>query len=607
MLIDKDNLIRSIRRESWAQGVSAEKEFWLSLMDWVEEHVLYSYLAHVIGQVDEIVVIDPDLPERRIFEQASRFMVEFLGAHHASVRLYEPQTEKMLSFGSHPSEEETREKFIPLEGNIAGQVVKTLEPVMVPNLLNDERYRNKAAARRKGVFSLMAIPLEIARFSPHERDTVGVIQIYFKDKDRTFSPLEIQVATLMSKRLSFVLNRKKIHTMHKTNEKKDVIIKIIFRMLGTRGGVKLKEVFNRVIPELAEVVNLQSSALFSASNDLDSVILEAGYPEVGSYHSIGKRFAVSKEPAFELAMGLRDYQGASVHEVVTPSYILVVDPQESQYISEGLKKVAQRHNINSILYVPLSVDGELSHIITFDALDQRRYYREDEIDLFLFLGRELMKAQKMERLDDALHDFKNPAIATAGFARRLKKILEDKNCEACNGQIRNYVNILFEETSRLQELALSIYQVGSEQVVDLSEVLKRRFEINKEAIREQLKQNVRLKEGPFEQDLRVKCYPIHLERVFDNLLNNATKAIPLKGGVLCIRTYAADGWACAEITNTGLISDTDRARLLKGQGEGRGLYITNRIIRLLKGKIRVQGCKDKTTLIVKLPLAETNG
>jgi signal transduction histidine kinase len=214
-----------------------------------------------------------------------------------------------------------------------------------------------------------------------------------------------------------------------------------------------------------------------------------------------------------------------------------------------------------------------------------------------------MKAQKMERLDDTLHDFKNPAIAIAGFARRLKALVEEEIGEDAKTQIHRYLDILFQETSRLQELALSIYQVGQEQVVDLEEVLRKRFEINKEAIREQLKQNITLREGPFEPNLPVKCYVTHLERVFDNLLNNATKAIPLRGGVLSIRTYADGEWACAEISNTGHIYEEDRHRLLEGdgQGGGRGLYITDRILRLLKGKIQIKGGMQTTTFVVSLP------
>ena len=104
------------------------------------------------------------------FETLERFMVEFLGAHHASVRIYDPQSEQMLSFGSYPSEEEQRQTFIPLEGSIAGEVVKSLRTCLVPNILDEELYQNKDVIRKKGVHSLMAIPLEITRFFPSERD-----------------------------------------------------------------------------------------------------------------------------------------------------------------------------------------------------------------------------------------------------------------------------------------------------------------------------------------------------------------------------------------------------------------------------------------------------
>ncbi len=602
MWINVRKLAQALEEHPWAREISQEPERWRQFLDWIETNLLSDFLGRVTSKVDEIVEIDPDLPEPRILERATQYMVEFLEADSASVRIYDPQSGQMLSYGSYPSQERKRQTFIPLEGTIAGEVVKTRKAVLVPNILTDERYKNKKIALRKGIHSLMAVPLEIPRFFPHERDTVGVIQIYYPDKDREFSPLEVQIAELLAKRLSFVIARKKILSMHRVNEKKDAIVRHIFRSLGSRGGIKMEEVFNKVIPELADMVNVQSCALFSVTRDYEHVVLEAGYPQKEGYHSIGKSFLVSSEPAFEVLLGLSEYRGEGVYEVVTPHYILVVDPQRSELISEHMRQFASQHNINSILYIPLHVEGEITHFMTFDAIEQRQRYMEDEIEVFMFLGRELMKAQRMERLDDILHDFKNPAIAIAGFARRLKKLLETDDISESMDQVRRYVDILFEETSRMQELALSIYEVGREQVVDLSQVLRRRFEINKEAIREQLKQNVTLEEGPFETGLMVCCYRIHLERVFDNLLNNATKAIPNRGGRLSIRTFRQGQWACAEIKNTGQISEEDKAKLLEGEGEGRGLYITHRIIRLLNGKIDMETTPKSTTFIVRLPI-----
>ena len=37
----------------------------------------------------------------------------------------------------------------------------------------------------------------------------------------------------------------------------------------------MKDIFNRLIPELADIINLQSCALFSVSSDREQVVLEA--------------------------------------------------------------------------------------------------------------------------------------------------------------------------------------------------------------------------------------------------------------------------------------------------------------------------------------------
>jgi signal transduction histidine kinase len=427
------------------------------------------------------------------------------------------------------------------------------------------------------------------------------MQIYYPEDGRIFAPLEVQAAELMARRVSFTIARKKILSLFRVNEKKEAIVRKIFLTLGLREGVKMRDVFNRVMPEIADIVNVQSCALFSVSEDMEHVVLEAGYPDYAGYHGVGKSFTVASEPAFEVVLNRRFFVEESPSEVITPSYVLVRDPQNSRVVSKNLKQFATTHNINSILYIPLNVGEEITHFITFDALDQRKRYTEEEIEIFLFLGRELMKAQRMERLDDILHDFKNPALATAGFARRLKSMLEKGDLRQNDPTVKKYLDILLDETTRLQEMALSIYQPGEQQIVNLAEVLKNRFEINKEAIRELMKQNIELREGPFEDPMYVRCYPLHLERILDNLLNNATNAVPPQGGILTIRTYLDGKWACAEITNSGLISEEERLRLLEGEGRGRGLYITHRIIGLMKGKIDIRLGKNTTTLVVCLP------
>lgn len=597
-----DHPLKALREEPWAQEVQ-DDAFWDRLATSLKEALLPGFLREISRKVDEIVEIDPDLTEQEILTKVTGYMVEFLEALWASVRIYDPDTGHMLSYGSYPYQEEARVTYIPLENTIAGEVVKTKKTYLVPSILKEPLYQNKGVISRWGVQSLMAVPFLIPRFFPHERETVGVIQIYYTEENRTFPPLDIQVAELMARRLSFVIARKKILSLYKINEKKEAIVQNIFQKTGFREGIKMKDVFNRVIPEIADIINVQSCALFSVSGDLEQVVLEAGYPEASGYHGIGKSFLVKSEPAFELVLRRRILTEESPYEVVTPSYVLVVDPQKSQKISNNLKRFAANHNINSILYIPLEVGEEVTHLMTFDALDMRKGYSEWEIEIFLFLGRELMKAQRMEQLDDTLHDFKNPAIAIAGFARRLKNLLDQETPQKENASIKKYLDILVEETNRMQEMALSIHRAGKEQIVNLTEILIKRFEINKEVIKEMFKTNVTFEEGPFHDPLPVPCYPIHLERILDNLLNNATKAIPLQGGMLAIRTFIDRQWACVEIANTGQISEEDRLKLQEGESQGRGIHITHRLVRLLRGQIEVKIGEKSTRIVLRFPMS----
>ena len=138
MLRDLESLAQEIQQEPWAKQLPVDNDFWKSLVQWIEDYMFSEFFVKLIGQVDEIVEIDPDLSEPAIFETAARHLVNFLGAHSASVRIYDPQSKQMLSYGSFPSEEERRETFIPLEDSIAGEVVKTRETILVTDLLKDE-------------------------------------------------------------------------------------------------------------------------------------------------------------------------------------------------------------------------------------------------------------------------------------------------------------------------------------------------------------------------------------------------------------------------------------------------------------------------------------
>lgn len=570
------------------------------LYEWLETYVLAPFLNLLAGEIEGVLGIDPSQKEEYILQKVTEKMVQFLGAQSGSVRIFDPHTKQLLNYGSYPSEEEIRERYVPVEGTIAGEVLKTKRPYVAEDLLEDEKFQNKEIALRKQAFSLIAVPFDIPKFHPNERDNFGVIQLYFRERGRRFSDLEVSTANIMAKRLSFVMAQRKIYLLHKSQEKSKIVSDIIIKASATRSGLRIKDVFQDVISQLKDIVEVQVSALLSVDSNMQNVLVEMSYPDESWIYPTGHSYSIEHDKCLQILLNLRTYRSDSTTETITPWYVLIADIVKTKLLSESMRTFAIRNNINSILYIPLSLDSVSPQFLVFATKEQRIRYTQDEVEILLHIGRELVKAQRMERLDDALHDFKNPAIAIAGFARRLKRLVE-KDVLGNREQILRYADILVNETQRLQELALSIYQVGNEQLVNLTEVLRRRFEINKEAIVQQLRQNIELKEGPFDNSLFVLCHVMNLERVFDNVLNNATKAIPLEGGVLAIKTYREGEWACAEVRNTGAILPEELTNIRTGQGSGRGLYITHRIVKMMNGRMEVTTEGGMTTFKFMFP------
>ncbi len=599
--IDQE-LIDSIMARLKEEGCDlSEKEVAL-VVSLIKEKVLFHYVDQVIHQADTILDINPSLTEKEILETLTRNVVEYLGAEAASIRIYNPRKEEMISFGSYPGEGEDREEAIPFEDTIAGDVVKNRKSYFIPSILKEEKYKNKEKVQKQGIHSMLAVPISIPRFSLKDVDTEGCLQIYFKEDEKVFTPLETRIAEMLAKRVSYVIARKRIMDLQKLSVTKDKIVEQIFLKLGKRGGVKMKEVFNLVIPELVDIMRIQRCSLFSVMEDRKHVVLEAGYPEI--QHGIGKVFEVANAPYIQTIVDETGPFGDFENEKIYPTYVHILNPQKSHLLPPDLKRFLEIQQIHSVLYIPLKVNGKVQYFLTFDAQVRHPGFTDEEIEIFALFGKELMKGLRLEKMDDILHDFKNPAIAAAGFAKRVQKILADGEYPVKKGKVDQALEIILKETSRIQELALTLHGEGKEEVVDLSEKLKKRVMINEEALIELRRENIRLYEGELESPLWIRCYPLHIERVLDNLLNNGSNAIPGEGGSLSIRSYRKDEWAVAEISNTGQISEEDKERYLQGEGKGRGLHITTRLVKRMGGKMAMESGEGQTTFQVMFPLVE---
>jgi len=310
-----------------------------------------------------------------------------------------------------------------------------------------------------------------------------------------------------------------------------------------------------------------------------------------------------KEPYIDAIVNQAEPFGEFENEKISPAYILINNPKESRLLPMDLKHFLESQQIHSVLYIPLKVDKVVNYFLVFDAQAQHRRFTDEQIEIFTFFGKEWMKGLRLEKMDDILHDFKNPAIAVAGFAKRIQKILKEGDYPK-NEKVDQALDILLKETSRIQELALTLHEKGKESIIDLTEVSKRRFLINEETLKELNRGNIQLIERKWESPLWVRCFPLHIERVIDNLLNNASNAIPEEGGELSIRSYRKDTWGVVEVNNTGQISEEEKDRFILEEGRGRGLHTSTRLIKNMKGVMSVESREGQTTFSVMLPLVE---
>jgi len=567
----------------------------------VQSRVVYDEVERLVDEVENIIEINPNLSEMEILESAAKRIVDYLGAAAASIRIFDPQRREMVSFGSYHFDGEERQRSIPFEDSIAGEVVRRGRSYLVRNITKEDKYKNKGIVREMGLHSMLAVPMNIPRFAIRDLDIRGVIQIYYEEKNRKFTSLERKIAEVLARRVTYVIARKRILSLQRLNETKEKIVEKIYVKLGKREGIRLRDFFRLIIPEIADLVRIQSCSLFSVRGNRREVVLEAGYPEEKGYHGVGKIFDIREEVYLDAVINQQP-AGEYEHEVITPSYLLIKDPSRSQLVTEGLRRFAQIHSIHSILYIPLKVGEMVTHFMAFDCLDPRGKFEDEEVEVLTFFGKEVMKAVRLERLHDIIHDFRNPAIATAGFAKRVKRALDEGEFERKREKIKRDLDILVRETSRMQELAFEVYGEGREEFRDITRELVERFEVNEVAIAEQQLGNINLVREKLQPDLFVLCYPLYLGRIFDNLLNNATNALSKEGGEITISSLKRRSSAIVEITNTGEIARKEIARLLSGEATGRGLHITNRLVQLMGGRLEIESGSNKTTSRIIMPL-----
>jgi signal transduction histidine kinase len=203
------------------------------------------------------------------------------------------------------------------------------------------------------------------------------------------------------------------------------------------------------------------------------------------------------------------------------------------------------------------------------------------------------------------HEIRNPITTIGGFALRLKKKLGENN------KFQNYIDIILDETARLERLVKQVRELADVQSASLTldrigpvidEVLDR-FEHSA------TKQNVELIKSIDGDTPHTMIDPPQLATALSNIMENALESMT-DGGTLELKVNRDNDHIMIIVRDTGfgigwknLDSVYDPFVTSKTRGAGLGLTMVHQIIMNHHGEIKINSKADEGTVVtLRLPI-----
>jgi two-component system OmpR family sensor kinase len=255
-----------------------------------------------------------------------------------------------------------------------------------------------------------------------------------------------------------------------------------------------------------------------------------------------------------------------------------------------------------------------------DEIDRLGSIFAEMADRIILQIKELRRidASRRELVADSIHDLRTPLTSLRGYLETL--LLKDGKLTA--EERRDYLSIALKHSGRLETLVSELFELAK---LDSPDVQVRMESFSAGELIQDIVQKFRLPaeekgvglHADFAPDLPfVRADIALIERVFENLIENALRHTPAQGDI-AITAAPREGSLAVQVSDTGsgirpedLPHLFDRSQRLKRgrandeEGFGLGLLITRRILELHGSGIEVESASGKgTTFAFTLPVA----
>jgi len=218
------------------------------------------------------------------------------------------------------------------------------------------------------------------------------------------------------------------------------------------------------------------------------------------------------------------------------------------------------------------------------------------------------------------HDMRTPLTSMLGFAQALRGGVISGEAET-----KHAGEVIYDEVAKLSTRLDDLLFLSE---IESGETLLQREDVDLDAlvasVVERMTPGAEQRDVEVSRDLasgiRASVDRVKLERVLENLLDNARKFTP-PGGFVYVRTYvdpAGPDQACIEVANTATDVEADelprlferfyrrdRARNGRSAGSGLGLPIARDLVELHGGALEAHLSEGMITFLVTIPLASS--
>ncbi len=542
---------------------------------------------------------------------------------------------------------------------LADRVARDKRPLRIPDIRQDLLKDSATDA-----YAVAAVPLV------YREKVIGVITLYNRRTDRSFSDDDLQVLTTIASSAAVAVENAVMYERMEdlaieartraqelailydigaamsTTLNLDRLLRIILTA-ATMGGSGLG--FNRAILLLTnERTNTLQGMMGVGPTNWD----EAGraWSEVSSRHrsltewiQTGDLFAHRDSALNDLARAMRfalePDEGVVALTVLNRRPYNVTNAATDPLVPRELRDVLQ---VNSFATVPLVAKDRAIGVILVDNMFNQRPITDGDMRFLamfahqaalaienavihsnletlnrdmLSLHEQLVQSEKMAALGammaEITHEIRNPLVSIGGFTRRLARKLE-------HSEDRKYIDIILSEVARLEGIIhdnLSYIKEPPPQFApeSMNALLEEILDLYEEELSQR---NIRA-----EKNLAPDLPPLSLDaaqikQAVINIIKNAMEAME-QGGTLTVTTALAPETheAIVAFGDTGPGVPPDAVQSVfnpyyttKPRGTGLGLPITNRIIKAHRGAIELRNRETGGAVFtLRLPLPRDSG